>query len=101
MRISNDTGLDHGYIASVLKAIGNTRRLQILFHLVDSDELSVSEIERMMPDLSQSALSQHLGKLRHANIVETRRMSQTIFYAVRNPDIIRILRLLHQIYNDN
>ncbi|MEJ6673666.1 MAG: ArsR family transcriptional regulator, partial [Alphaproteobacteria bacterium] len=33
-----------------------------------------------MPNLSQSALSQHLGRLRRADIVKTQRASQTIYY---------------------
>ena len=63
---------------AILKAISNQRRLQILNHLADGTERSVSEIEKLVPDLSQSALSQHLGRLRQAEIVRTRRASQTI-----------------------
>ena len=58
----------------ILKAISNQRRLQILNHLSDGTERSVSEIEQLVPDLSQSALSQHLGRLRQAEIVKTRRV---------------------------
>lgn len=83
---------------AILKAISNQRRLQILNHLSDGTERSVSEIEQLVPDLSQSALSQHLGRLRQAEIVKTRRVSQTIFYSIEDQNVVRILRPLKQIY---
>ncbi len=86
---------------AILKALGNQRRLQIINHLSDRKERSVSEIETLMPSLSQSALSKHLGRLRQAGIVKTRRASQTIFYSVEDQDVLRILRLLRTIYVDD
>ena len=50
--------------SAILKAISNQRRSQILNHLSDGIERSVSDIEQLVLDLSQSALSQHLGRLR-------------------------------------
>ena len=85
----------------VLKAMGNSRRLQILTQLADGSEKSVSEIEQLIPNLSQSALSQHLGRLRRADIVRTRRASQTIYYSIEDADVVRILRLLSHIYADD
>lgn len=67
-----------------MKAISNMRRLQILNELAHGREKSVSELEKVVPDLSQSALSQHLGRLRRTNIVKTRRESQSIFYSVQS-----------------
>jgi ArsR family transcriptional regulator len=48
--------------------------------------------------LSQSALSQHLGKLRDQGIVTTRRDGQTIYYRLADPDAMRILQTLYDIY---
>lgn len=86
---------------AILKAISNHRRLQILNHLADGHERSVSEIESLVPELSQSALSQHLGRLRQAEIVKTRRSSQTIFYSIEDQNVVRILRLLKHIYAED
>ena len=85
----------------VLKAMGNSQRLQILTQLADGSEKSVSEIEQLIPNFSQSALSQHLGRLRRADIVRTRRASQTIYYSIEDADVVRILRLLSYIYADD
>ena len=85
-------------LTMVLKAMGNLRRMQILSELANGKELSVSEIESVMPELSQSALSQHLARLRKTGLVETRRESQTIYYKIEDSDVKRILRLLNHIY---
>ena len=85
-------------LTRVLKAMSNLRRMQILSELADGKERSVSELEKVMPELSQSALSQHLARLRKSNLVSTRRESQTIYYSINDADIKRILRLLDHIY---
>lgn len=88
-------------VTTVLRAMGNAKRMQILTELADGKERSVSELETVIDDLSQSALSQHLGRLRRAHIVRTRRESQTIYYSIDDADVLRILRLLGHIYNDD
>ena len=57
---------NNSQITSILKAISNMRRLQILNELADGREKSVSELEKVVPDLSQSTLSQHQGRLRRS-----------------------------------
>ena len=70
-------------------------RLQIITHLSDEVERSVSEIQALFPDLNQSTLSQHLGKLRKAQIVKTLRQSQIIFYSITDHDEVRLLRHIY------
>ena len=88
-------------VTKVLRAMGNAKRMRILNELSDGRERSVSELESIIADLSQSALSQHLGRLRSAHIVRTRRESQTIYYSIENADVLRIIRLFGHIYNDD
>ena len=88
-------------VKTILRAIGNGNRLRILNERADGNERSVSELETVIATLSQSALSQHLGRLRRANIVCTRRESQTIYYSIDDHDVLRILRLFSHIYNDD
>tara|TARA_R110000744_G_scaffold59489_4_gene123714 strand:- start:427 stop:732 length:306 start_codon:yes stop_codon:yes gene_type:complete len=85
-------------VAIVLKQLSNKYRLMILCSLIEN-ELSVGELNELIP-LSQSALSQHLAKLREANLVSTRRESQTIYYWVEDPKINALLKALHQNYCD-
>ncbi|MBN8411317.1 metalloregulator ArsR/SmtB family transcription factor [Halomonas denitrificans] len=66
--------------SGLLKAIANDNRLRILC-LLEGHELSVTELNQRL-SLSQSALSQHLAILRRAELVTTRRSSQTIYYSL-------------------
>lgn len=93
-----ETDIDKSRVTVILKAMSNLRRMQILSELSDGTEKSVSELEALMPELSQSALSQHLARLRKSKLVMTRRESQTIYYSINDADIKRILRLLNHIY---
>ncbi|MEO3433837.1 metalloregulator ArsR/SmtB family transcription factor [Inquilinus sp. CAU 1745] len=81
---------------ALLKAMSNEKRLQILCLLADGEK-SVSALEKVV-DLSQSALSQHLARLRQDDLVTTRRSAQTIYYSLQDDRAIRILRTLHDIY---
>ncbi len=77
----------------LLKAVSNENRLLVLCHL-GQGELSVTELNERV-DLSQSALSQHLAKLRQDGLVETRRESQTIYYSLASPEAARLIEFLH------
>ncbi|MBN9243494.1 MAG: winged helix-turn-helix transcriptional regulator [Mesorhizobium sp.] len=78
--------------ASFLTLMGNEKRLEILSHLLD-DELSVGTIAERIA-LSQSALSQHLAKLRSFGLVETRRDRQMIYYSCRSEAVRELLDML-------
>ncbi len=81
---------DSLYRASkILKSLGNQRRLEILTCLSEQ-ELSVGQLEQKIK-ISQSALSQHLGRLRRDDIVTTRREAQTIFYSLYSDNIRNLL----------
>lgn len=82
--------------AKLLKVMSNENRLMILCTLMNK-ELSVSELNQHI-DLSQSALSQHLAILRREKIVDTRRDSQTIFYRVKSPEVIKLIHVLHELF---
>lgn len=73
--------MNYERIAGTFKLLANAKRLQILHILQERGSMSVTEINDEV-DLSQSALSQHLAKLRAAGVVETHRQAQTIIYRV-------------------
>lgn len=81
----------------LLKALGNAQRLRVLCLLVDQ-EMSVGQINEQLPDLSQSALSQHLAKLREEGLVLTRREAQTIWYTLKQGPVQQIISTLYGIY---
>jgi DNA-binding transcriptional ArsR family regulator len=78
--------------AELLKAMSNENRLLLLCHLGEK-EMSVSELNGFI-DLSQSSLSQHLARLRKDGLVKTRRESQTIYYSIANPSVVKLIGFL-------
>lgn len=88
---------EHAQAAThLLKQLSNDKRLMICCCLGD-EELSVSELNKKVP-LSQSALSQHLAKMRGANLLNTRRESQTIYYRLADDNVLKIISTLKTIY---
>lgn len=91
--------LTAGRASRLLKAMGNERRLVILCHLSEREH-SVTELCRLV-GLSQSALSQHLAKLRRDNLVKTRRNAQTVLYSVSSPEVGKMLAALSDLFVTN
>jgi DNA-binding transcriptional ArsR family regulator len=86
-------------VANLLRAIANEKRLIILCHLLNGEK-SVGEMERLL-DLSQSALSQHLARLRSVRIVKTRRVAQTIFYSLNGQTAEAMLLELYELFGSS
>lgn len=82
--------------SELLKALANARRLMILCQLLEGEK-SVGELVRRI-GLSQSALSQHLARLRRDRLVSTRRSAQTIYYAIAGAEARAVLQTLHSLY---
>jgi DNA-binding transcriptional ArsR family regulator len=83
--------------AHVLNLLGNEKRLLILCYLMAGKELKVGDIVSAV-QISQSALSQHLTKLREAGIVTFRRDSQTLYYRISDPRVNKLIKLLKSLY---
>jgi DNA-binding transcriptional ArsR family regulator len=81
---------------SLLKAMANPVRLLVLCQLAEGEK-SVGELEGVV-DVSQSALSQHLGLLRQRKLVKSRRAGQTIFYSIDGTEAPALLAALYQVY---
>ena len=86
-----------GEAAALLKLLANERRLLILCRLAVAEEMSVNNLSKAV-GLSQSALSQHLAKMREDGLLSTRREAQTVFYRIADPNAARLLAVLHSIY---
>lgn len=82
--------------AALLKSMANEHRLAILCRLATGEQPVSGLVEAV--GLSQSALSQHLARLRAEGLVTTRRSSQQIFYALASDEVRRLMETLHGIY---
>lgn len=83
-------------VSGLMKALANPARLLVLCEMLGGEQ-SVGALERSV-GLSQSALSQHLARLRADSLVQTRREAQTIYYSVADAKVGRLLTVLHDLY---
>jgi len=76
-------------LSGSLGVSGNLQRLKILYLLHAHKEMCVCDLAEVL-QLTDSAISQHLSKLKDKNIVKSRRKAQTIFYS-----------LVHNVFTEN
>ena len=83
--------------AKMLRVLANEQRLLILCHLLAAGEMPVSALVVNLA-LSQSALSQHLARLRDEGVVRYRREAQSLIYSVVDHKASQLVALLSEIY---
>ena len=85
-----------GEAARLLKALANEQRLRVLCLLAEGEQ-SVGQLNERV-ELSQSALSQHLAKLREEGLVATRREGKNIYYSLARPEVRQVIESLHSAF---
>ena len=83
-------------LSQILSLVGNEVRLKILYLLEEEEELCPCDISDIL-DMSVPAVSQHLRKLKDANIIQPRRQGQTIFYSMKQEHLEIIKPLFEHI----
>ncbi len=84
-------------LAATLRLFANEHRLLILCQLVELGEVTAGALAEAV-DLSPSALSQHLAKMRAEGLVAFRRDNQTIRYSISDPRVAELFATLHRLY---
>lgn len=85
-----------GQAEAMLKLLANANRLMVLCHLVKGGK-TVGQLADLV-GLSDSALSQHLAKMRAAGLVKADRHGQEMFYRISDPNAEALLSTLYLIY---
>ena len=80
----------------LLKLLGHPDRLMVLCQL-KAGEQSVGELSENL-GIKQSPLSQHLARMRHEGVVESRRDGQTIYYSIHGDKVAQVVGLLYELY---
>ncbi|EGP54577.1 ArsR family transcriptional regulator [Agrobacterium tumefaciens F2] len=83
-------------VAILLKTLAHPARLMLACTLAQG-EFSVGELETKL-DIRQPTLSQQLGVLREAGIVETRRDAKQIFYRLTEEKAAQLIEALYAIF---
>jgi ArsR family transcriptional regulator len=78
MRLKN---ISLNYGMRIFKALSEEARVRILHLLLENKELSISDLELIL-DFTQTKTSRHLGYLKNAGLVGSRRVDQWIFYYI-------------------
>ena len=85
-------------VADFLKTLGNPNRLQILCLLLTNGEMCVNHLHENIANLSQSALSQHLAKMREEGLLSYRRNAQTLYYKICDERVAKVIEVLKEIF---
>ncbi len=89
--------VSHAKSASeMLKGLSHeTRLLTICF--IGQGEKNVQELEEFL-GTTQANISQHLAKLRGLGILENRKEGNQVFYRIKNPETLKLVKVLQSIY---
>ncbi len=80
----------------MMKQLANSKRLLILCQLLAAEK-PVGELADLV-ELSQSALSQHLAKMRAAGLVDCEKRGQMVYYRLASMQANALLSTLYLIY---
>lgn len=77
-------------IAELLKLLANEHRLLILCALLNG-QLTVGEIHQYTPNITASALSQHLNQMRMFGILSSQKQGTNVFYRIEDERVIALI----------
>lgn len=83
-------------VSQVLKSLSHPVRLKVLCQVIEQEK-TVSELTEFC-EVSQSAMSQFLGRMKEEGILECRREWNQVYYRISDPKLVRLLRALKEIY---
>jgi ArsR family transcriptional regulator len=84
-------------VAGLLALLASPPRLMLLCKLAEKGDMPVGELA-VAVGLSQSALSQHLAKLRADGLVAATRERQSIRYRINDARVLTLMETLHTLY---
>ena len=84
-------------IAELLKMLANEHRLLILCALLKGKR-TVGDIHQYTPNITASALSQHLGQMRIAGILSSEIQGMNVFYWIQDERVIALIEAIKKEY---
>ena len=90
-------------IAKLLKLLANEHRLLILCALLKGrltvgGRRNVSEIHKHTPNITASALSQHLNQMKMAGILSSEKQGMNVFYWIEDKRVITLIEAIKTEY---
>ncbi len=84
-------------IAELLKLLANEHRLLILCALLQG-KLTVGDIHQYTPNITTSALSQHLNQMKMAGILSSEKQGMNVFYQIQDERVITLIDAIKKLY---
>lgn len=84
-------------VAELLKVLANENRLLILCTLLEEPQ-HVSRLMERVPNISQSAMSQHLSLMKAHGILTSEKSGQIITYAIADQRVGEVIAVLKKYY---
>lgn len=84
-------------IAELLRLLANEHRLLILCALMQG-RLNVGEIHQYSPDITGSALSQHLNQLKTAGILSSEKQGMNVVYWIQDERVVALIEAIKEQY---
>ena len=82
-------------IAELLKLLANEHRLLIL---LIKGQLTVGDIHKCVPNITASALSQHLNQLKTAGIFSSEKQGMNVIYQIQDERVIALMGVMKELY---
>ena len=82
--------------SNMMKLLGHQHRLMILCELKECEK-SVGQLSEIV-GISQSLVSQHLARMRHEDVVDSRREAQVVFYTLKEGPASVLITTLYDIF---
>ncbi len=79
--------------ANILKALAHPARLCIIKTLCEKEQSNVTDMQSCLGE-AQSTVSQHISKLKSANIIAGKREGTKIYYSIINEDARELIKIL-------
>ena len=83
-----------GKATAFLSGLANEHRLLVLCQLLEGERNVTSLIEAT--NIPQTSMSQHLAKLKKEGIVDFRRDHRALYYFIKDPAVIEIMKVLDE-----
>ena len=84
-------------IAELLKLLANEHRLLILCALLKG-RLTVGDIHQHTPNITASALSQHLNQMKMAGVRSAEKQGMNVFYWIEDERVIALIEAIKKEY---
>lgn len=84
-------------IAELLKLLANEHRLLILCALIQ-EPMSVGKIHDYTPNITKSALSQHLTQMKTAGILDSEKHGMNVIYRIEDSFAVELIGFLKEHY---